>query len=76
MSVIKKMENNDLFHFLKKAEKVRYKKYRLMGITDKYLIRQLLDLDNLYFFNMWLHRKDTDEAIQSLRDEISTDELD
>ncbi len=69
------MESNDLFHYLKLGEKANYKKYRLMGIKDKYLIRQLLDLDNMYFAYMWYHRKDIDDSIQSLRDETSTDEL-
>jgi len=70
------MEKDDLFHYLKLGEKVNYKKYRLMGIQDKYLLRQLLDLDNLYFTHMYYHRKDVDDTIQSLRDETSTDELD
>jgi hypothetical protein len=55
---------------------VNYKRYRLLGITDKNFIRQLLDLDNRYFALMHYHRKDIDDSIQSLRDEISTVELD
>jgi hypothetical protein len=70
------MEKDDLFYHLKLAEKVRYKQYRLMGIDDRELIRTFLDLDNLWFTHMWYHRKDIDDSIQSLRDEISTDELD
>ncbi len=62
--------------YLKSGEKVNYKKYRLMGIQDKYLIRQLLDWDNLYFAYMHYHKKNIDDAKQSLRDEVSTDELD
>ena len=70
------MENNDVFHNLKLAEKVRYRTYKLMGIKDKNLIRQLISLDNLYVTHLYLHRKNVDETIESLRDEISTDELD
>lgn len=70
------MEKDDLFHYLKIGEKINIKKYRLMGIQDKYLIRQLLDLDNLYFTFIYYHRKDIDTIIQSLRDETSADELD
>ncbi len=62
--------------YLNSGEKVNYKKYRLMGIQDKYLMRQLLDWDNLYFAYMHYHRKNINDAIQSLRDETSTDELD
>jgi hypothetical protein len=70
------MEKDDLFHYLKLGEKVNYKKYRLMGIKDKYLIRQLLDLDNLFFTFIYYHRKDIDDITQSLKDETSTNELD
>ena len=70
------MEKDDLFHYLKLGEKIRHKKYRLLGIKDKILLRQLLDLDNWYFTYMWYHRKDIDDITQSLRDETSIDELD
>ncbi len=70
------MEIEDLFHHFKLGQKVNRKKYKLMGIQDKDLLKQLLDLDNLYFTYMYLHRKDVDESIESIKDETSTDELD
>ena len=70
------MEYNDLFHFLKKAQRVNTKKYKLLGIKNIDLIHKLVEYDSLYFTYMFYHRKDIDDSIQSLRDEISTDELD
>ncbi len=67
------MEKDDLFHYLKLGEKVRYKKYRLMGINDRELIRTFLDLDNLWFTHMFYHRMDIWEAIDSIKDETELD---
>ena len=70
------MEIDDLFHFLKKAQRVNTKKYKLLGIKNIDLIHKLVEYDSLSFTYMYLHRKDVEESIESIRDEISTDELD
>jgi hypothetical protein len=69
------MNLKDLFYQLRLAEKVNYKKYRTMGIKDKNLIRILMDYDNLYFTRMFYHRMDVLEAIESIKDEMSPEEL-
>ena len=63
------MKNEDLFHFLRNAEKIGKRKYKLMGLKNPKRIEELVELD-LYFTTLvFLNRKEIETAAKEVSDE-------
>ena len=66
-------DNEPILYNVQKARMINRRKYRLLGIEDEQLIKRLVDMDSMYYTYMWLHRKEFDEHIQKLLDELPDD---
>ena len=63
------MKNEDLFHFLRNAENIGKRKYKLMGFKNPKRIEELVELD-LYFTTMvFLNRQEIETAAKQVSDE-------
>ena len=63
------MKNEDLFHYLRNAENIGKRKYKLMGFKNPKRIDELVELD-LYFTTMvFLNGKEIVTAAKRVSDE-------
>lgn len=62
--------------FLKMANKLNRKKYRLIGIKNPEKINRLLELDSEYFTFLFLHRNNFDKELDRFFEQIPYKEED
>jgi len=66
-------DRNDILYFKRKAKQLSRKKYKLLGIKDDILLNRQGGFDSMYFTYMYLYRKDFDENLEKLLDELPDD---
>ena len=66
-------DKDDILKFKRKAKRLSRRKYKLLGINDEILLNRLVDFDSMYSTYMYLYRKDFDENLQKLLDELPDD---